>query len=630
MYKFFNLVFLLLISVGSLCAQNDTINKAIEADVIIENYVCRYTFLQNNQFNRSLLLEATILNLKGEETLKYATYYEGKNKIKNIQIQLFNMKGDWIRTVERKDFTDVKSNSSSFIDDDRTIYAQVHHNKFPYKVKFSYEMEHIEPWLGETFYAQYDTECFVKKAQLIINSGTGRLRFKENVNPLHEKAVFEQSGNTAKWTFSNLKPAAYKEWKASSEQFFTHISIAPNKFYSALASYEISDWAGFGRFYALFNQNRQTLPLDAIAKTNEICAGLPKEEKIKRLYEFLQKNMRYVSIQLGVGGWQTFTAEDVWKNKYGDCKALTNMMQSMLKVQGIQSFPALVYAGETLPSLDKSFAMSRFNHVILCVPNEKDTTWLECTATTDPVNYLGTFTSNREVLICKDDGGHIARTNFYQYSQNNNIQNKKIVISPENKHLAEINALLSGAEIHELIYFKQEGSEKAKKDWLASKYAYPNAQINQFTIGELEEKNKVLQMKYETQMLIERAANVSGKRIFIELNYLRINPFTYIDTEKERKMDFELGFGATDIDTITYVLPEAYTIESKISDLTLNSKFGNYAISFALKDKTLHIFRKLVWFGGKFSKENNKELADFVNQILKFEKNKLVLRKIEN
>src|SRR5690606_27634424 len=126
-------------------------------------------------------------------------------------------------------------------------------------------------------------------------------------------------------------------------------------------------------------------------QVEKLIAGVTDEkEKISILYKYLQQNTRYISIQLGVGGWQPFDAAYVAKNGYGDCKALTNYMQSLLKTAGIPSYYTVVYAGssgyaqnrfvEDLPS-------NQFNHVILCVPGMKDTTWLECTSQQSPPGY---------------------------------------------------------------------------------------------------------------------------------------------------------------------------------------------------------------------------------------------------
>ena len=89
----------------------------------------------------------------------------------------------------------------------------------------------------------------------------------------------------------------------------------------------------------------------------------------------MQNKTRYVSIQLGIGGYQPFEASVVDKTGYGDCKALSNYMLSMLETIGIKGHYALIMAGQNSPELEEDFPSSQFNHAIVAVPNGADTLW---------------------------------------------------------------------------------------------------------------------------------------------------------------------------------------------------------------------------------------------------------------
>src|SRR5438270_12233613 len=85
-------------------------------------------------------------------------------------------------------------------------------------------------------------------------------------------------------------------------------------------------------------------------------------------------------------------------------------MRTLLAVVGVESYPALVTAEyKSLPA-DPEFPTARFNHVILCVPNGRDSIWLECTSNTNKAGFLGNFTENKNALLLTETGGKLVRT----------------------------------------------------------------------------------------------------------------------------------------------------------------------------------------------------------------------------
>ena len=71
-------------------------------------------------------------------------------------------------------------------------------------------------------------------------------------------------------------------------------------------------------------------------------------EKARRLYDFVARNMRYVSISLGIGRYQPHAAADVLQNGYGDCKDKHTLFAAMLRAEGIQSYPVLIDSSRKL------------------------------------------------------------------------------------------------------------------------------------------------------------------------------------------------------------------------------------------------------------------------------------------
>ncbi|HEY4148413.1 MAG TPA: transglutaminase-like domain-containing protein [Chitinophagaceae bacterium] len=98
---------------------------------------------------------------------------------------------------------------------------------------------------------------------------------------------------------------------------------------------------------------RDQLPDEAKKKIHALTDSLHNErEKINAVYRFLQQNTHYVSIQLGIGGWQPFDAAYVYNKRYGDCKALSNYMVAMLREIGISGNSVLIRGGAGMAGVD--------------------------------------------------------------------------------------------------------------------------------------------------------------------------------------------------------------------------------------------------------------------------------------
>ena len=127
------------------------------------------------------------------------------------------------------------------------------------------------------------------------------------------------------------------------------------------------DWTDMGKWEGGLTQGRRDSSQDIKQKVAELTAGKTAQlEKMQSLAQFVQRDIRYVAIQLGIGGWQPHPAAEIFTHKYGDCKDKATIMSTMLKEIGVTSYYVSVNTerGTVTPATP---ATRWFNHEILAI-----------------------------------------------------------------------------------------------------------------------------------------------------------------------------------------------------------------------------------------------------------------------
>ena len=132
-------------------------------------------------------------------------------------------------------------------------------------------------------------------------------------------------------------------------------------------------------------------------------------DKAKKIYEFVAKNIRYVAIEYGEGGHEPHHAEEVFVNRYGDCKDQVILLAAMLRAAGIKAYPVLIPTREAY-SIDKNFPSLGFNHAICVMESGDDLIFMDPTAETTPFLSIPIFVQDREALVFMEDDWLITRT----------------------------------------------------------------------------------------------------------------------------------------------------------------------------------------------------------------------------
>jgi hypothetical protein len=347
------------------------------------------------------------------------------------------------------------------------------------------------------------------------------------------------------------------------------------------------------------------------------------EEKIKIAYKFLQENTRYVSIQLGIGGFQPFDPNKVDETNYGDCKALTNYMRTLLKAINIESNYVIIRAGKNSEYIDTDFVAQQMNHVILNIPNKRDTIWLECTNQRQPFGFLGSFTNDRMGLEITEQGGIMVNTPIYPTNLNSQFRTFNCIINEDCELQGNFVTSYSGLQyenVNQYLYLDKD----EQKEKLYKKLDISGLTINNFKFN--HGGDFIPYASLDLDLIIKNYGQKNGNRLIIPINPLNIN--TFIPKKiKKRKYPIKTKWTGYDSDTVAFTIPKGYKPEYLPDSVNMVSPFGEYKTKILVANDTITYIRDLKLFKGEFAASEYEEFRKFFKQIAKYDADKMVLIK---
>jgi hypothetical protein len=636
MKKYF-LSFIAVLNFFSISAQNWSIstiplNLKNNADAVIR--VDETEFIIEN-LSKSITKKhwvVSIFNAKGEE--EFATFrseYDKFSKIKSISGSIYDSKGTLLKKLKSSEINDfglvsdgaeVSDNRAKVAEFDKKYYP------FPYTVEFSYEKENTNMLFYDSWHPITFANVGLEKSKFTVKSPEANtykkkeFNLQKNPNKTQIEKYFVET-----WELSNQEPIQIEE--NSKYEILTKVLLAPNDYFTIDGHKgKMNTWEDLGKFYFDLNKGRDLLPAETIVKLKNFVGNETNPKKVtQKVYQFMQSHTRYVSIQLGVGGWQTAPAQEVALKGYGDCKALTNYTIALLKQMGITAYNAIISAGENSYFDTEDFVSSRFNHVIAFVPLKQDTIWLECTNQKSAFGYLGDFTGNRKALIAMEKGSKLVNTKSYLPEEN--TQNRKAVVALFATGDASINlkTIYSGIQQETRSYIHQNYNKKDKEDWIIKKIPLASAELSKYEFSNKSEIIPTLEENLEFNSL--KFASISGPRMFVKLNSLTTF-FSNPEVKETRKTDLFLNpnsYNFYDVDTVIYKIPENYEIEYLPKDIDKSSKFGDFSSKVINKNTEVLYIRKVILKGGMFDKSFYNEWVEFVKFINKTDLQKMVLKR---
>jgi hypothetical protein len=344
-------------------------------------------------------------------------------------------------------------------------------------------------------------------------------------------------------------------------------------------------------------------------------------DRINAIYKHLQHSKRYVSIQVGLGSWKPFPATDVEKNGYGDCKALSNYVASLLNAAGVKAYCALIRAGETPRKFFREFPSMQFNHMIVCVPASPDTMWLECTNMSCAPGHLGPFTAGRPALLITENGGRLVNTPALEYKNNQVITRSEVLVGATGQIDVKETRALSGSFYDEYNAFFGKRDNEVRES-LLERYSLSGMMITSCQFRK-DEMNLPL-IHQQTEFTVKRYATVMGKRVFLIPNLH--NRYLMEGTLEGRKAPFIRSFPEAEHDTVMFTLPGSFAPEHLPEDIDITQKEGTYSRHIKVEGNNVFYFRKLELAAGIWKPSETITLSEFLARVSAFDQEQVILK----
>jgi len=567
----------------------------------------------------------TVLDEAGKDELFFYQFTDRFNSLEDVNIEVFDAKGKSVRSYSRSDLAR-EANPYELVPDGKVYYLNIPVPMLPATVRVDYEIKkngllNYPDYLPqETYQSVEHSEYFVK-----VPADLG-LRYK-TLNGLSKPVIDESDKKNISytWTVSNMPVKEYEEGSGSFRNSFPRVMLSPNRF--ELDGYEgdMSSWKSLGLWYNDLVKTDNTLSPSFRSEILQLTAKAGSDkEKARLIYEFLQNNYRYVSIQLGIGGFKPFSADFVHRKKYGDCKALSNYMQACLSAVNIKSYSAWI-KGDPLPNrIDPSFPKDDFNHQVLCIPFPGDTTWLECTSSTNDFGVLGAFTENRYGLLLTEQGGILVNTPKTRADDNHYSSFTKVMLNDDGSGKATATISSTG-EFKSYFNAAAQGKKDEQKNFIVKhlEFIQPDAFEFKYVKGR---PAAITDISLDLEKIPDFTA---GSKFFLNPRIYKMWS-TALPKSLERIEDYYLPYPQVLTDTTLYLLPDGFAMETLPKPRKLNFEYGSFASTYTYDadKKAITTTAKLVLNESMIPAARFAEAKKFFNDVLGEYQEKIVIKRL--
>jgi len=409
----------------------------------------------------------------------------------------------------------------------------------------------------------------------------------------HAEVAPSSASGQWQWVVNDVKAIKAENgmppWEGVAGQMI--VSLIPP---GGAANKGFESWADMGRWQDGLARGRRSVS----PEIKQRMADLTKTDttqlaKMRSLARSVQKDVRYVAIQLGIGGWQPHPATDVFTHKYGDCKDKATLLSAMLQEIGVESFYVSINTARNAVTPDTP-AIRWFNHVILAVrlPAEvKDPSlravldhpklgkllFFDPTDEWTPFGYLrGELQANYGLLVT-GDGGELIKLPLLPAELSGVVRTAKLALSPSGTLSGDFFEQRNGDyATQQRAYLKSVPKDADRIKFLESliSHSLPAFQITKASLVNLNQTDQPF--GYQYSLTAQNYAKTAGNLLLVRPRVVGSNSSDLLETKEPRKYPVEFDGPWKNSDTIEIAIPAGYEVDDLPPPVNADFSFASY------------------------------------------------------
>jgi hypothetical protein len=406
-----------------------------------------------------------------------------------------------------------------------------------------------------------------------------------------------------------------------------------------------SSWQQMGNWYLKLTTGRRDASPEITQQVASLTASATTPlEKMKALAKFVQHDIRYVAIELGVGGWQPHAASEVFVHRYGDCKDKATLMSSMLSRIGVESFYVVINSERGSVSSDTPANVGSFDHVVLAIKLPADASDPSLVATIqhprlgrllyfDPTNEvtpfgeIGGYLQANWGLLVTSEGGELVELPRQPSAMNGIQRTGTLTLDPTGTLTGEVVETRVGdrawAERMRLRSVTKSADQiKPIEDLLAGSLSLFT--ISKASIENLNITDQPFGFHYTFQA--QNYAKNAGGLLLVRPRVLGVKSSGILETKEPRKFPIEFEGPSRDTDTFEIAIPAGYVVDDVPPPVDADYSFASYHAKTEVKDNRIHYSRTLEVKELSVPVARADELKKFYRIVAGDERNTVVLK----